>query len=62
MNILYLGDVMGEMGIEVVENMLPALVKEKSVHFVVAQAENVSEGKGLSLKDYERLKNAGVHA
>ena len=29
---------------------------------VIAQAENVSEGKGLSLQDYERLKELGVDA
>lgn len=62
MNILYIGDIMGETGIEVVESVLPGIVVEKSVDFVVAQAENVSEGKGLSLKDYERLRAAGIHA
>lgn len=62
MNILYLGDVMGEVGVGVVEELLPALIAEKSVDFVLAQAENVSEGKGLSIKDYERLKTAGVNA
>ena len=62
MNILYIGDIMGETGIEVVESILPSLRAEKNVDFVVAQAENVSNGKGLSLKDYERLQAAGIHA
>lgn len=62
MNILYVGDIMGEAGIEVVEQVLPALVKEKNIHLVIAQAENVSEGKGLAVADYERLKRAGVQA
>jgi 2',3'-cyclic-nucleotide 2'-phosphodiesterase len=62
MNILYIGDVMGKMGIEVVEQVLPGLVKERQVDLVIAQAENVSEGKGLAVADFERLKKAGVQA
>lgn len=60
MNILYLGDVMGEVGIETVEAILPDLKIEQAIDVVVAQSENVSEGKGLTVADYERLKRAGV--
>lgn len=62
MNILYIGDIMGLPGIEVIEDVLSGLIKEHSVELVIAQAENVTDGKGMSLEDYERLKKAGVHA
>lgn len=62
MNILYIGDIMAEPGIVVVEKLLPDLKREKSIDFVVSQAENVTAGKGMSLVDYERLKKAGVDA
>lgn len=62
MKVLYIGDVMAEMGIQAVEKVLPGLIAEKQIDFVVAQAENVSDGKGMNLDDYERLKRAGVHA
>jgi metallophosphoesterase (TIGR00282 family) len=62
MNILYVGDVMGEMGVAAVEKVLPELRKDKAVDIVIAQAENVSDGKGLSVADYERLKALGVDA
>ena len=62
MKILYIGDVMGEAGIETVEKVLPKILEEHSSSVVIAQAENVTEGKGLSVADYERLKRAGVHA
>jgi metallophosphoesterase (TIGR00282 family) len=62
MNILYIGDVMGEMGIAAVENVLPQLKVDRQIDFVVAQAENVSDGKGMVLADYERLKAMGVDA
>ena len=60
MRILYVGDVMGEPGLEVVEQVLPDLVKEKQVDLVIAQAENVSDGKGTTLSDFQRLRKAGV--
>lgn len=60
MNILYIGDVMGESGLRVVEELLPELRRKHSVDFVVAQAENVSDGKGVRLADFARLRAAGV--
>lgn len=53
---------MGEPGIAALEKVLPALRGEKSIHFVVAQAENVSDGKGLTVADFERLRETGVDA
>jgi metallophosphoesterase (TIGR00282 family) len=60
MNVLYLGDIMGEPGIAVVERELPKLKKEHQVSVVVAQAENVSEGKSMLPADMKRLQRAGV--
>ena len=62
MNILYIGDVMGEMGLAAVEKVLPQLKKDRAVDVVIAQAENVTNGRGLSLVDAERLRNLGVDA
>lgn len=60
MNILYVGDVMAEMGMAVVEQLLPGLRQEKQIDFVVAQAENVSDGKGMTPSDMQRLQKAGI--
>lgn len=62
MNILYIGDIMGESGIETVEKILPELKREHQVDLVIAQAENVSAGKGMTVVDHERLKVIGVQA
>lgn len=51
---------MAEPGIKVVERLLTQIKQAKSVDVVIAQAENVTDGKGLSKADYERLKKAGV--
>jgi metallophosphoesterase (TIGR00282 family) len=60
MNILYVGDVMAGAGIKVVEQVLPSLRTEHKVSFVVAQAENLSDGKGVRPADFARLQKAGV--
>jgi hypothetical protein len=60
MTILYVGDIMGEPGLEVVEEILPRLRSEKHFDLVIAQAENVTDGRGITPTDFERLKKAGV--
>jgi 2',3'-cyclic-nucleotide 2'-phosphodiesterase len=60
MNILYLGDIMAEPGLQLVEKILPDLRRDKQIDFVIAQAENLSDGKGVRPADFNRLKKAGV--
>lgn len=60
MKILYVGDVMGEVGLDVVEQILPDLRAKKQVDLVIAQAENLSDGKGITVDDFRRLQKAGV--
>jgi len=60
MNILYLGDVMGESGMRAVEKILPELRNERGIDFVLAQVENVTEGRGITPEDFARLQRAGV--
>ncbi|HSW79584.1 MAG TPA: TIGR00282 family metallophosphoesterase [Candidatus Saccharimonadales bacterium] len=60
MNILYVGDVMGEPGIRVIEKVLPGLRQDEKIDLVVAQSENVSAGKGITLEDFTRVQAAGV--
>jgi metallophosphoesterase (TIGR00282 family) len=60
MNVLYIGDVMGEVGMRVVQNVLPKLKGARDVDLAIAQAENVSEGKGITPEDFNRLQAMGV--
>lgn len=60
MNILYVGDIMGDPGVATVEKILPDLRKELSLDVVLAQAENVTAGRGISKQDFERLKTIGI--
>ena len=60
MRILYVGDIMGERGVDAVKRFLPSIKKEEKVDLVIAQAENVSSGKGINLIDYLELKKLGI--
>lgn len=60
MRVLYVGDIMGEAGMQVVKHVLPGLKQERHIDLVIAQAENVSEGKGITMRDFEALKSYGV--
>ncbi len=60
MRILYIGDVMGEVGMKVVAQTLPDLIKELKTDIVIAQAENVTDGKGISVIDFQKLRSMGV--
>lgn len=60
MNVLYIGDIMGEPGINVVARVLPHLKQERPIDLVIAQAENVSDGKGVTPEDFARLRQLGI--
>ncbi len=60
MRVLYIGDVMAEPGIEIVEQVLPELRHTESIDLVIAQAENVTGGKSMSLADMKRLQEIGI--
>lgn len=60
MRILYLGDIMAAPGLELIERVLPDLRAELELDLVIAQAENLSDGKGVRIEDFARLRAAGV--
>ncbi len=45
---------------EVIANVLPELRREKKIDLVIAQAENVSDGKGVTPEDFAKLRRVGV--
>jgi metallophosphoesterase (TIGR00282 family) len=58
--ILYLGDIMGQPGREVIATQLPQLRAELQVDIVIAQAENVSHGKSMTPGHMKELIAAGI--
>lgn len=60
MNILFIGDIVGSVGRETVQQNLSLLKAEYDVDFVIANAENAAHGKGITKKIYEQLLAMGI--
>jgi metallophosphoesterase (TIGR00282 family) len=60
MRILFLGDVVGKPGVSFIRRALPTVIAREGIDLVIANAENATDGSGLILKDFERLRQAGV--
>lgn len=60
MNILYVGDIMAQPGIDTIRKVLPSLKQQYAPDLVIAQAENVSGGKSMTPEDMTLLQGLGI--
>lgn len=58
--ILFVGDIIGKPGLEFVRTYLPSLTQKYKPDFIIANGENVYDGKGITSKEGEVLFNLGV--
>ncbi|KQL44467.1 TIGR00282 family metallophosphoesterase [Brevibacillus choshinensis] len=62
MKLLFIGDIMGSPGREMVKMYLPLLKRKYRPTFVVANGENAAHGRGITEKITKELFELGVHA
>ena len=62
MKILAVGDIVGDIGLRKLQELLPKIIKEENIDFVVVNAENTSSGMGLTLKDFNELLKLKIDA
>ena len=60
MNILIIGDIVGQSGVNKVKEILPKYKKDNNIDFVIANGENSSDGMGITSKIFKELIMAGV--
>ncbi|MCD6412992.1 MAG: YmdB family metallophosphoesterase [Elusimicrobia bacterium] len=60
MRVLFVGDVFGRPGREIISRVLPALIKEREIDFVIINGENSAGGKGITPKTCEDFFSAGA--
>lgn len=60
MNLLFIGDVVGQPGRRAIANQLPDLRQRLKLDLVIANAENVADGAGITRKTANELFAAGV--
>jgi len=58
--ILFIGDIVGRPGRNASKKLIPELVKEHGIDFVIANGENLASGTGMTFKTYEEMIDAGV--
>ncbi|MDS9997501.1 2',3'-cyclic-nucleotide 2'-phosphodiesterase [Bacillus atrophaeus] len=62
MRILFIGDVVGSPGRDMVKEYVPKLKTKYKPHFTIINGENAAHGKGLTEKIYHSLMQAGADA
>lgn len=60
MNILFIGDIVGELGRRVVAYEIDKITSEFPVDFIIANGENATHGKGLIEAHFNELLDAGI--
>jgi metallophosphoesterase (TIGR00282 family) len=60
MRVLFLGDVVGKPGRQIVRARLPRLIDREQLALVIANCENISDGAGVDPKGARDLFDAGV--
>ncbi len=60
MRILFIGDIVGKPGVEIVQQVVPILRREESIDIVIANGENSDSGSGITPSIYRKLKDAEV--
>jgi hypothetical protein len=58
--ILCLGDIVGRPGRQVVHQRLPGLVRQHQVDLVVANAENIAGGSGITTNLFHKIRSYGI--
>lgn len=60
LKVLFVADVVGKPGCDILEEILPTLIDKHKADFVVANGENANNGKGITDKQAERFFKLGV--
>ena len=59
--ILFIGDIVGKPGREIVRLALPSLVRREGIDLVIANVENAAGGMGVTRSVAEAIRDTGVH-
>ncbi len=61
LNLLFIGDIIGQPGMDIVQTWLPSLIQKYKADFVVVNGENLSDGKGCTEKEGPKIFDLGVN-
>jgi 2',3'-cyclic-nucleotide 2'-phosphodiesterase len=58
--ILFIGDIVGKPGRQILKNQLPAFIRKNEIDFVIANGENAAAGAGISKSLAQEIHQSGV--
>ena len=58
-NLLFVGDIIGQPGMDIVQTWLPGLIQKYKADFVVVNKKNLSDGKGCTDKESTKFLISG---
>ncbi|HMD13178.1 MAG TPA: TIGR00282 family metallophosphoesterase [Bacteroidota bacterium] len=61
LNILFIGDIVGKPGLDLVETLLKSYLQKYEVDCCIVNGENLIEGKGINEEGANKLFSLGVH-
>ena len=61
MNILAIGDIVGNIGVKELQKRLPELKKQYNIDFCIVNGENSAEGMGITEKNFNDILKAGAN-
>ena len=60
MNVLFIGDIVGKIGRDIVYSMIEKITSENAIDFIIANGENATHGKGLTEAHFNELLDSGI--
>jgi metallophosphoesterase (TIGR00282 family) len=60
LKILFLGDITGKLGREIIKRQLPQIKKNHRIDYIIANSENSAHGNGVTPKVLQELQTAGI--
>ncbi|MFA6171368.1 MAG: TIGR00282 family metallophosphoesterase [Patescibacteria group bacterium] len=60
LKVLFIGDVSGRVGREAIAKLLPKIKKENKIDLVIANADNIAHGKGVTEATIKELMDSGI--
>lgn len=61
MRILAVGDIVGRAGLQKLKDVLPKVIKENNIDFVIVNGENAADGMGITEKMYKEILALNVN-
>lgn len=61
LNLFFVGDIVGQPGLDIAVTLIPNYLKKYSVDFLIINGENTTEGKGIAAEHAAKLFELGAH-